>query len=159
MKSCPECRSEIPDDASTCRHCGQRVEGKQCPDCLAVVPHEARRCRWCGYGFQPPAPKVDFEPFMVSAGFVPTLLVRKRFLSQSIKLTLEKITISTPGPFGLTTREEEIPWKKVAGFDYHSGIVWDAIIIETRGQSSSVIGCLTRKEGARIRAVLQQLEQ
>ncbi len=78
---------------------------------------------------------------------------------QTIVLSEEKITISTPGVFGLSTHEEEIPWKKVAGFDYRSGIFWDMVRIETRGQSSSAVPCLTKPDGARIRSVLQQLER
>ena len=77
---------------------------------------------------------------------------------QTISLTQEKIVISTPGPFNLTRKEEEIPWRKVAGFDYRSGIFWDQVTIETRGQSSSRMMCLAKADGARIRDVLQTLE-
>lgn len=31
MKTCPDCLSEIPDAATFCRFCGERVEGKACP--------------------------------------------------------------------------------------------------------------------------------
>ena len=75
-----------------------------------------------------------------------------------MSLTEEKIVISTPGLFNLSRQEEEIPWRKVAGFDYRSGIFWDQVTIETRGQSSSKMACLTKPDGKRIRQVLQQLE-
>ena len=55
-------------------------------------------------------------------------------------------------------QEEEIPWAKVAGFDYHSGIFWDSVRIETRGQSSSTVPCLGKSDGQRIRRLLQELE-
>ncbi len=54
---------------------------------------------------------------------------------------------------------EEIPWHKVAGFDYLSGIFWDRVRIKTRGQSSTELPCLAKSDGKRIREVLQQLEQ
>ncbi len=158
MKSCPECMSEIPDGAIRCAHCGERVLGKRCPECITVIANESRVCRYCGHEFEPSAPKVELEPFGVSAAFLPTMLLKGRFLTQSIQLTQEKIVISTPGFAGLSKQEEEIPWKKVAGFDYRSGIMWDQVRIETRGQSSSVVGCLPKAAGQRIRAILQQLE-
>lgn len=101
---------------------------------------------------------MDFEPFTVEARRFATVLQRGRFLPQTIHFTREKIVISTPGPFKLSSHEEEIPWRKVAGFDYRSGIFWDRVTVETRGQSSSTMPCLSKEDGRRIRAVLQQLE-
>ena len=101
---------------------------------------------------------MDFEPFSVTAELLPTILQRGRLLCQKITLNQEKILISTPGVFNLSKQEEEIPWKKVAGFDYRSGILWDQVTIETRGQSSSRMPCLAKSDGARIRQVLQELE-
>ena len=72
--------------------------------------------------------------------------------------TDEKIVISTPGIFNLSKQEEEIPWRKVAGFDYRSGIFWDQVTVETRGQSASQMPCLAKSDGKRIRQVLQTLE-
>ena len=158
MKSCPECLSEIPDGAVCCAHCGERVLGKRCPECCTVIANESRKCRYCGFEFQPAAPRVELEPFSVNASLIPTMLLKGRFLTQSIQLTQEKIVISTPGFAGLSKREEEIPWKKVAGFDYRSGIIWDVVRIETRGQSSSVVSCLPKATGQKIRSILQQLE-
>jgi len=91
----------------------------------------------------------------VVAGFLPTLLQRGRFLCQTMSLTREKIVISTPGVFNLSKQEEEIPWKKVAGFDYRSGIFWDQVTIETRGQSSSRMAGLAKADGERIRNTLR----
>lgn len=160
MKTCPDCLSEIPAAAVVCAHCGERVEGKPCSACGARNWEQASLCRWCRQPFD--APRTTsvkaFEPFSVTAQPVPTLLQRGRFLPQTISLTQEKIVVSTPGPFNLSRKEEEIPWRKVAGFDYHSGIFWDQVTIETRGQSSSRIMCLAKADGARIRDVLRTLE-
>lgn len=100
----------------------------------------------------------DFEPFTVEASRAATVVQRGRFLPQTIYFTRDKIIISTPGPFNLSRQEEEIPWRKVAGFDYRSGIFWDRVTIETRGQSSSTMPCLAKPDGQRIRAVLRALE-
>jgi hypothetical protein len=75
-----------------------------------------------------------------------------------MELTQEKILVRTPGVFNLSQQEEEIPWRKVAGFDYKSGIFWDQVTIETRGQSSTRMPCLAKSEGKRIRRILQDLE-
>ena len=158
MKTCPDCRSEIPKEAVVCRACGERVEGKRCPDCRVRVDEEALRCRWCGYDFGAAPQGLDFEPFSVTARGLPTFLQRGRFLPQTIRLDRDKIVVSTPGLFNLSVAEEEIPWHKVAGFDYLSGIFWDRVRIETRGQSSTFLPCLAKSDGKRIREVLQQLE-
>ena len=158
MKTCPDCLSDVPDNAEVCRHCGERIEGKRCPACGARNWNEATTCRWCGHAYQGGPVNLSFEPFTVTAEQLPTLLQRGRLLVQSITLTREKIIVSTPGPFNLSKKEEEIPWRKVAGFDYRSGIFWDQVKIETRGQSSSRMMCLKKADGQRIRDVLQQLE-
>lgn len=159
MKSCPDCLAEIPDDATFCRHCGERVEGTRCPDCGSRNWPEASVCRWCGHRWERASGRgEDFEPFEVTASLLPTVLLRGRFLRQTIRFTREKIVIATPGVFNLSRQEDEIPWRKVAGFDYRSGIFWDRVQIETRGQSSSAIGCLDKEDGERIRRVLRELE-
>lgn len=116
-------------------------------------------CRWCGNRYERSRQRVQhFEPFDVTAELLPTVLQRGRFLPQTMRLTPEKIVILTPGPFRLSQKEEEIPWNKVAGFDYRSGIFWDQVTIETRGQSASKMTCLAKADGQRIRQVLQDLE-
>lgn len=158
MKTCPDCRSDIPEAAEVCRHCGERVEGKRCPACGARNWPEASICRWCRERFEAPGHQVEFESFTVTAHPVATLIFRGRFLPRTLTLTQEKILVRTPGMFNLTQGEEEIPWAKVAGFDYHAGLLWDRVRIETRGQSSSTIGCLAKEDGERIRELLRKLE-
>ena len=158
IKECPDCLSEIPAAAQFCRSCGERVEGKPCPACGARNWAEAALCRWCGHRYETRRGPVQFEPFAVEAQFLPTILQRGRLLRQTMSLNEEKIVISTPGMFNLSRQEEEIPWRKVAGFDYRSGIFWDQVTIETRGQSSSRMACLAKSDGIRIRQVLQELE-
>lgn len=68
-------------------------------------------------------------------------------------------SIAAPVSMMTSEKAEEIPWHKVAGFDYLSGIFWDRVRIETRGQSSTELPCLAKSDGKRIREVLQQLEQ
>jgi ribosomal protein L40E len=160
MKNCPDCLSEIPDAATFCRFCGERVEGKACSQCGVRNWPEAVVCRWCGHPYGGTRRHVQpFEPFEVSGRLLPTFLQRGRFLPQRIRLTPEKIVISTPGPFNLSRKEEEIPWNKVAGFDYRSGLLWDQVTVETRGQSSSRMRCLAKPDAERIRQVLQDLER
>jgi hypothetical protein len=159
MKTCPECQSDIPDEAAVCRHCGRRVVGKICPDCCSRCSDEAKKCNCCGYGFDSKANQIDVEPFAVIAKLLPTFLMRQRLLCQRLDVDQDKITISTPGYFSLYTHGEEIPWQKVAGFDYRKGIFWDAISIETRGQKASNMTCLAKADGHRIRDVLRKLKQ
>ena len=158
MKTCTECLSEIAENAEVCRYCGERVEGKKCPKCLSVCKDEAIVCKWCHYVFKKERSALNIKPFEVRAKLLPTFLLRHRLLPQRVKFSNEKIIISTPGFLGLSPYHEEIPWHKVAGFDYRSGIFWDAATIQTRGQSSASIGCLEKSTGERIRDLLQNLE-
>ncbi|GGW85815.1 hypothetical protein GCM10007391_19270 [Alteromonas halophila] len=64
----------------------------------------------------------------------------------------------TPGLFGLWRDSDEIQWSKVAGFSYRTGIFWDRIDIETRGQKPSTILGLDKSDGETLRNVLQKLE-
>jgi hypothetical protein len=158
MKTCPECRSDIPDDAQVCKYCGERIEGQECPKCLSLNKHKAVVCRWCNFVFKKESKFLGISQFEVVAELLPTLILRFRLFPQKVQFTTEKIILSTPGFFALSTYHEEIPWHKVAGFDYRSGIFWDQATIQTRGQTSATIGCFNKKKGERIRKLLQNLE-
>ncbi|MFC1744045.1 zinc ribbon domain-containing protein [Candidatus Riflebacteria bacterium] len=158
-KLCLECLSEIPADAEVCRYCGERIEGKVCPDCQSRFPKMARKCRWCGYVSEDPKANMQIQGFTITAELIPTIIFRGRFLCQKATISPAKIILSTPGILGLSTQEDEIPWKKVAGFNYHSGILWDSVQIETRGQQASVLTCLSKSDGERLREVLRKLKE
>ena len=158
-KNCPDCLSEIPAEAQFCHACGERVEGKQCPGCGARNWSDATLCRWCGQRYESVASKIAFEPFRVEAQLLPTLLQRGRLLPQTMSLNHEKIVIHTPGVLNLSQQDEELPWSKVAGFDYRSGILWDQLTIETRGQTKARMLGLAKSDGNRIREILQALEK
>lgn len=86
-------------------------------------------------------------------------MIRSRFLCESIRCNEEKVVVATPGFCRLWVNESEVPWNKVAGFDYRSGIFWDSVMIETRGQKPTNIRCLSKKDGERFREILRSLEE
>ena len=157
-RDCPECSSEIPKEAKVCRFCGERIEGIRCEECQALSPEGARKCRWCGTRLGM-ATERKLEAFDVQASFVGTLLTRLSFFPQRAFFTPEKIIIRTYGFLGLTSKDEEILWEKVAGFAHRNGIIWDMISIETRGQTPATIACLEKADSDRVRQVLQGLEK
>lgn len=158
-KTCPECKSEVADEALVCRFCSERIEGKPCPHCLALCKEEAAICRSCRFEFEPSGKLVELEPFSIIAERVPTVAFRFRLLPQELHFSRDKITVTTPGVFRLWIKEEEIPWHKIAGFKYREGIFWDGVHIETRGQSSSEVKGLRKDDGATVRNILRQLEE
>ncbi|MCB1079689.1 MAG: zinc ribbon domain-containing protein, partial [Verrucomicrobiae bacterium] len=142
MRTCPECCSQMPEEAQVCHACGRRVMGKACPDCDEISKPAARKCRYCGHDFARGERLQSIEPFKVTASLMPTFLLRGRFIPQEVHLSPEKIVIRTYGLFWLSHVDEEIPWEKIAGYHYRSGFFWDAIEIQTRGQNANQIGCL-----------------
>ena len=157
--TCPLCKETTPENAEVCSHCGERIKGKACEDCLSICPDNAKVCRWCGFKFRSETQKIGIDEFVINAKFLPTLLIRMRFLCESIRFNEEKVVISTPGLFRLWVNEAEVPWNKVAGFDYRSGIFWDSVLIETRGQKPTMIRCLAKGDGERFREILRSLEE
>jgi RNA polymerase subunit RPABC4/transcription elongation factor Spt4 len=132
--TCPLCKEAISENAEICYHCGERITGKICEDCLTMCPENAKLCRWCGFKFRQTTKRIGIEEFEIRAKHLPTFLFRLRLLCKSIRFNEEKVIVSTPGLFRLWVNEAEVPWNKVAGFDYRSGIFWDSVEIETRGQ-------------------------
>lgn len=46
---CPICGKENPDDATYCKHCGKRMDGKkQCRFCGKLIDADAGFCNYCG---------------------------------------------------------------------------------------------------------------
>ncbi len=53
MKVCPNCKTQVPQNARFCPNCGYRFEesenkGTICPKCNATVPAGAKFCPFCG---------------------------------------------------------------------------------------------------------------
>jgi len=124
-----------------------------------LAPEEAEKCRWCGYKFPQAKKHIGIEEFEFTAVQLATILLRFRILCESIRFNEEKVVVSTPGLFRLWVNESEVPWNKVAGFDYRSGIFWDSVQIETRGQQPTTIRCLAKEDGERFRDILRSLEE
>jgi hypothetical protein len=158
-KHCPFCIQLIPRGAEHCAHCGERVAGKICGDCRSLCPEEAHKCRWCGFVFADAAKRISVKEFEIRAAHLPTLLIRLRLLPQRARFNEEKLIILTPGIFNLWCNESEVPWNKVAGFDYRSGIFWDSVTIETKGQKPTTIQCLSKSDGEKLRDILRKLEE
>jgi ribosomal protein L40E len=154
-KTCPECMSEIPQAATVCNCCRERIEGILCQECMALSPSRARVCRWCGNRLVAETERQAFEPFSTTSSAFGTFLTTLSLHPQEASFSQDKIVITTYGFLGLTSSDEEILWEKVAGFSHRSGIFWDAISIETRGQTSADITCLSREDSKKIRSILQ----
>ena len=159
MKTCPECCSEMPDQAEVCHACGRRIIGKQCPECAELSKEAARKCRYCGHDFTREEKVAGIEPYSAKASFLPTLFFRGRLIPQEIHLSSEKIVIKTWGLLWLSHTDEDIPWEKIAGYHYQSGWFWDGIEIQTRGQKANNIGGLSKSHGQTIKKILEQMRE
>lgn len=159
-KICFACLSEIPVEAEVCRACGTRVEGIPCPECCSLCPEPARKCHCCGSSLQRPQQALlHQQTLIIQADPLATLLLELSLHPQRVVVEADKLTITSFALFGLTSHSEELPWEKVAGFSHRSGLLWDAIAIETRGQTSATISCLNKRDARRIKQVLQTLER
>ena len=159
-KTCFACLSEIPVEAEVCRACGTRVEGILCPECCNLCPEQARKCRCCGSSLIKPLQVLAHQQTLViQADPLATLMLELSLNPQRVVVEADKLTITSFALFGLTSHSEELPWEKVAGFSHRSGVFWDAIAIETRGQTAATISCLSKRDARRIKQVLQALER
>ena len=159
MKTCPECCTEIPDQAQVCHACGRRIVGKQCPECAELSKPTAKKCPCCGHDFAREEKMVVIESYSAKASMLPTILFRGRLIPQEIHLSSEKIVIKTWGVLWLSHMDEDIPWEKVAGYNYQAGWFWDSIEIQTRGQRANSISGLTKTEGRKIKETLERMKE
>ena len=158
-KPCPACLSSIPREAEVCRACGTRIAGEQCEACLTFCPEGARLCRCCGNPLSSKAIALKaIEPMTIEADALATLLLQWSLHPQRIKVQPDKLTLSSFSWFGFAAQHEEPPWEKVAGFSHRSGLIWDAIAIETRGQTAATISCLSKRSARRLKGILQSVE-
>lgn len=159
MKICPECCSEVPDEAEVCHACCCRIVGKECPSCAEISKEAAKKCQYCNHDFARQDRIAEIKPYRAKSSLIPTIFLRGRFIPREIHLSSEKIIIRTYGAFWLSHTDEDIPWEKIAGYHYHSGWFWDNLEIQTRGQQSNKIGCLSKSRGNRIKKVLEQMKE
>ncbi|WP_395338388.1 hypothetical protein PN836_011455 [Ningiella sp. W23] len=156
---CRYCQNEIADTTIKCGHCQEYPDGDQCANCFATVPKGALSCRYCQASMPRMAGAKEKIPQLeVKAELFPSFLFRFRLIPHEVTTDAEKLTFKAPGLFYLWTDSHEIPWNKVAGFSYRSGIFWDKVEIETRGQKPSIIIGLSKPNGSKVRAILQSLE-
>ncbi len=156
--NCPECKNAIKEAAQVCEHCGQRITGKQCPDCAEFSKEKALVCRHCSFRFEKNVPVADFEPLHVIGDRAGTFFKLGRFRPQEIDLSPEKIVITSARIFGLIIAVEEVPWEKIAGFNHLSGLFWDSVRLETRGQTANAIHALKKDDSKRIVEILKLMK-
>lgn len=158
IKSCSECKAEIPADALLCQCCGEAVDGIRCEQCKSVVHKDAKICKWCGSQLLTEKVTKQSTTGFIKGEVLPSLLLRFRFLPHEVTIKEEKIVVRTPGLFRLWNQDDEIPWNKIAGFNYRNGIFWDQITIETRGQKGTSIVGLEKQQGQKLKSILESLE-
>jgi Double zinc ribbon len=159
MGNCFECLSEVPEGAQVCHACGRRIIGKQCPQCAELSRGVARKCQHCGHSFARDERISAIEAYTAEASLLATIFLRGRLIPQKIHLSAEKIVIQTWGMFWLSRTDEDIPWEKIAGYHYHSGLFWDRVEIQTRGQKSNVIGGLPKGSSTVIKEILELMKE
>ncbi|KPZ70858.1 MULTISPECIES: zinc ribbon domain-containing protein [unclassified Shewanella] len=154
---CPYCKTSIASGAVKCAACLSFLSGHTCPDCSHTLPEGAKVCGYCHYRFSQISVDVTQISMHFTAEVLASLLFRFRLLPQEIITDEDKITINSPGIFRLWNNTDEVPWNKIAGFNYRSGIIWDKIEIETRGQKPSIILGLSKQNSDELRKVLQSV--
>ena len=158
MKRCPECYSEILTESKVCPYCTIRIEGKKCKKCASFCKEEAHICAWCGNKLDNKLSlNNNFESFEISSEILPTILFRATFLPQRAVFSNEKITITTPQAFGLSYKTEEVFWSNITGFQLHSGLFWDSLSIETKGQSTNNLYALSKKNSKKILEIFRSM--
>lgn len=161
-QSCPQCFSTIDARCLVCPYCQQRIKGIQCQSCLMVCPLGASVCHHCNASFANAAIATAMESIpnrSFIANRLGNLLLNFSFIPTRAYTSPEKLVVTHYRLLGLVSSNEEIPWNKVAGFKHRSGILWDSISIETRGQSGAWISPLNKVDANALKTVLQRLER
>ena len=159
QKTCNECKSEISNNAEVCPVCSTRIVGIECDKCKSICKSGAKICKWCLNSLNIKNKEdLNFKSFEISAELIPTILLSGKFLCQISVFSQKKIAITTPYAFGLASKTEEVLWSKVTGFQHHSGVVWDSVTIETRGQTTNQINFLSKKNARKIAEILRKLQ-
>ena len=156
-KRCSACLSVMPRNAAVCRSCGTRVEGRQCDACLLLCPQGAKICCHCGSSLDVRVVELqNFDLDIIRADPLAKLLIEFGLHPQFVRISSEKLSIVTYSLFGLAENNEEVPWAKLAGFSHRSGLFWDSIKIETKGQTSAMISCLSKRNARQLKEVLRR---
>ena len=159
-KSCWACLTTIPAAAQVCFACGTRIEGIQCQACMAFCPEGAHLCRCSGSPFNREQQNpVLSESLLIEADAVATLLLQFSLNPQRVLVESEQMTLTSFSFFGFAANPEQLPWEKVAGYSHRSGLFLDSITIETRGQTSAVIQCLSKRSARKLKGVLQDIDR
>lgn len=127
-----------------------------------VCPLGATVCHHCNASFEGVADATAMQNITAHtfvASRTGNTLLNFSLVPTRAYVSPEKLIVTHYRMFGLVSHNEEIPWNKVAGFAHRSGLIWDAISIETRGQSGTVIAPLPKPEALALKAVLQRLER
>ncbi len=90
---CPECRTELPDEAKFCNECGRKLE-LVCSECGKGNPPASKFCLECGHNLSIPSEPAPREPtldekFASMQKYLPTGLAEK-ILSQRNKIEGER---------------------------------------------------------------------
>ena len=156
-KQCKACLSSIPKNSTVCRECGTRIEGTQCEACLLLCPQGAKICCYCGNTLKREnSDLIEITPTTISSDSLATLILEFSIHPQRVRIESDKILLTSYSFFGLVENNEEVPWEKVAGFFHRSGLIWDSIRIETRGQTSAVISCLSKRNARQLKFFLRR---
>lgn len=152
---CPECLSEMNEEAAVCGRCTRRIKGQKCSACGEFSRPESKVCIHCRSNLSKQRILEVFETMSLKASVPGSLFNRGRFIPQRIRLTPKMVVIETYGAFWLSRHDEEIPWENIAGYDFQRGIFWDSLVIETRGQTTNEITCLKKSQSKKIRRVFE----
>jgi hypothetical protein len=147
-KKCPECLSNIEQDADVCRFCGYRVTGVKCGKCASMCRPEAKVCRWCGEPFVTKATSKLDKDVEIKASFLGTLYLTRSFYPQYITFKKDSVIIVTFGFLMMSKKEQKLDWDAIAGASLKGGIIWDIVTINMKDGSSAVLNAIRHSDSA-----------